>query len=102
VFVGEWGVFKVVGPRVSQGRGGASTVQDRAVDLQHGTRVDENLPGHQRPLHVGFLHFETYSLIIIYCKILYKYCIFFSFAVKNKPPEGVMNVRLFLGLLAWL
>jgi hypothetical protein len=35
-----------------------------------------------------------------------KYCInavyFSPLQVENKPCEGVMNVHLFLGLLAWL
>ncbi len=37
-----WGTIKGAGSRTSKGRGGANTLQDGAVDLQHGTGVEEN------------------------------------------------------------
>ncbi len=43
VCVGPMGAVKGKSPSVSQGRGGASDEQDGAVNLQHGTREDENL-----------------------------------------------------------
>jgi hypothetical protein len=40
--VGLWVAVKEACPRISQGRGEASTVQDWPVELKHGTRVDGN------------------------------------------------------------
>jgi hypothetical protein len=72
-------------------------MQDRAVDLLHGTGVDGNshlcIQGHhpRRVLSLGThtLNYLSYTLNCINAEY------FSPLQVKNKPHEGTMNVRLF-------
>jgi hypothetical protein len=41
----------------------------------------------------------THTLFVMLCTWC---CIFFPLPGKNKPHEGAMDMRLFLGMLAWL
>jgi hypothetical protein len=89
---------------ISKGRVRGSTVQDGAVVLQHGTRVDGNshpcIKGHLPKKRIFMFKNPLVNLHILYNTVLLQYI--FSSAVKNKPREGIMSVSLFLGLLAWL
>jgi hypothetical protein len=69
---GLLGLTEGVDSRVSQERGGASTVQDGAVDLQHVTRADENLHTCTKDHNPskGILHLENLffnHFIVQYC-----------------------------------
>jgi hypothetical protein len=96
-----WGTIKGAGLRIGKGRGGANTLQDGAVDLQHGTGVQKMrtfAPTTTTPNKVLFLHLKTNVLIIYNVRRCIYTEYFSSLQVKNKPHEGVMNVRLFLNL----
>ncbi len=95
-----------MGSRIINGKGRANTVQEGAIDLQNGTGVEGNsYPCIKRHYSCkGFLLLKTHLLIILYIlhnNVLILY-IFLLCRLKIKPGEGVMNVRLFLDLLAWL
>jgi hypothetical protein len=79
VFVRLMGRNQWVGSEGKLGWLGSITVQDSAVDLKHGTRVDKFLT-HSLKVTTpskGILHFGNPLVIITYCTILYLYSIFF-------------------------
>jgi hypothetical protein len=65
----QGGVFKD-----SKGRDGANTIQDGAVDLQHGTGLERNLHLCIKKATIpskGFLNLKIHTLNLIYFAILH-------------------------------